>query len=236
MSLPSGQSGNMSYRNVGLGAKSRDYWWTVLFVDPLAMPLAAFLGRKRWFTADQITWLSFFIGIPMGLCYATGARWGLVAGGALWYLAFLTDCIDGKVARAMGTSSPKGKILDEIADGGRRLSGALGLTVYLYKVEDGNLFFLAVVYGLVAFYFGQISGETRPEPRTRAGSRWSEWLERHRLLPTPGAPDIAAIVFLIGPVTGYVVEALMIGDVAFGLGILAIMVRMAHRRTPPVAR
>ena len=215
-------------RAVELGAKARDYWWTVLFVDPIALPLAAFLGRKRWVTPNQVTWLSFFIGVPMGLAYATGERWGLVLGGVLWYLAFLTDCIDGKLARAMQVSSPKGKVLDEIADGGRRLSGALGLAVYLYKVEDGNLFFLAVVYGLFAFYFGQISGETRPEPSTRVGSGWSGWLARHRLLPTPGAPDIAALVFLIGPVTGLVVPALILGDVAFGVGILAVMGRMAR--------
>ncbi|MCA1708991.1 MAG: CDP-alcohol phosphatidyltransferase family protein, partial [Actinobacteria bacterium] len=163
-----------------------------------------------------------------GLAYACGERWGLILGGVLWYLAFLTDCVDGKLARALDMSSPKGRILDEIADGGRRLSGALGLTVYLYKTEPGSLFFLAVVYGLVAFYFGQISGGTRPEPQTRVGSGWSEWLARHRLLPTPGAPDIAAIVFLVGPVTGFVVEALIVGDIAFALGILAVMFRMAR--------
>lgn len=212
-----------------LGAKTRDYWWTVLFVDPIALPLAAFLGRKRWVTADQVTWLSFFIGVPMGLCYATGERWGLIAGGLLWYLAFLTDCVDGKLARAMGTSSPKGKILDEIADGGRRLSGALGLTIYLYKVEDGNLFLLAAAYGLLAFYFGQISGGTRPDPVTKVGSGWSAWLARHRLLPTPGAPDIAAMVFLLGPVTGLVAPALALGDAAFAVGILAVMLRMTRR-------
>ena len=212
-----------------LGAKKRDYWWTVLFVDPLALPLASYLGRKLWITADQVTWLSFFIGVPMGLAYATGERWGLIVGGVLWYFAFLTDCIDGKLARAMGTSSPKGKILDEIADGGRRLSGALGLAVYLYRVEEGATFFLAVAYGLLAFYFGQISGGTRPDPVTKVGSGWSEWLARKRLLPTPGAPDIAALVFLVGPVTGLVVPALIVGDVAFALGILAVMYRMARR-------
>jgi phosphatidylglycerophosphate synthase len=211
-----------------LGAKARDYWWTVLFVDPLALPMASFLGRKRWITADQMTWLSFFLGVPIGFAFATGERWGLVVGGLLWYLAFLTDCIDGKLARALGTSSPKGKILDEIADGGRRLSGSLGLAVYLWRVEDGATFFLAVAYGLLAFYFGQISGGTRPDPVTKTGSGWSEWLARKRLLPTPGAPDIAALVFLVGPVTGLVVPTLILGDAAFALGILAVMLRMAR--------
>lgn len=232
MSLPSGSQdqGAMGYENLprDLGAKPRDYWWTVLFVDPLALPAARFLARKRWVTADQVTWISFVLGVPMGVFYATGTRWGLVVGAILWYLAFFTDCIDGKLARALGTSSPMGKVLDEIADGGRRLSGSLGLTIYLWRVEAEPLFLLAAAYGLLAFYFGQISGGTRPEPDTRPGSGWSARLARHRLLPTPGAPDIAALVFLIGPVTGLVVPALWIGDVAFGLGILAVMVRAAR--------
>jgi phosphatidylglycerophosphate synthase len=211
-----------------LGAKPRDYWWTVLFVDPLALPAARFLGRKRWVTANQVTWISLGLGLPMGIFYATGTRGGLIVGGVLWYLAFFTDCIDGKLARALGTSSPKGKLLDELADGGRRLSGSLGLTIYLWRVEDEPLFLLAVVYGLAAFYFGQISGGTRLDPATRTGSSWSGWLARHRLLPTPGAPDIAAIVFLVGPVTGLVVPALWIGDAAFAVGILAVMVRAAR--------
>ena len=212
-----------------LGAKRRDYWWTVLFVDPLAFPLTRFLARKRWVSADAVTWISLFLGLPMGLFYATGERWGLIAGAVCWYLAFLTDCIDGKLARALQTSSPKGKVLDDIADGGRRLSGALGLTYHLYATEPGRAFLLAAAYGVLAFYFGQISGGTRAEDaRTRVGGRWSRWLARHRLLPTPGAPDIAALVFLVGPLTGAVVETLVIGDVAFTLGILAVMLRTAR--------
>lgn len=212
-----------------MGAKPRDYWWTVLFVDPIAFPLTKFLARKRWVGADAVTWISLFLGLPMGLFYATGERWGLIAGAVCWYLAFLTDCIDGKLARALQTSSPKGKILDEIADGGRRLSGALGLTYFLYLNEPGRAFLLGAAYGVLAFYFGQISGGTRPEEsRTRAGGRWSQWLARHRLLPTPGAPDIAALVFFVGPLTGVVVEALIIGDAAFAVGILAVMLRTAR--------
>jgi hypothetical protein len=224
------ESEGMGYAEVAreIGAKKRDYWWTVLFVDPLAFPATRFLARKRWVTPNQVTWISLGLGAPMGFFYATGTRWGLVVGGILWYVAFFTDCIDGKLARAMGISSPKGKLLDELADGGRRFSGALGLTIYLWRVEDEPTFLLATIYGLAAFYFGQISGGTRPEPVTKAGSGWSEWLARHRLLPTPGAPDVAAIVFLIGPVTGLVVPALWIGDVAFGIGILAVMARAAR--------
>lgn len=219
----------MSQSIAAQGAKKRDYWWTVLVIDPLAFPLANFLARKRWLSADQVTWLSLIVGVPMGLFYATGERWGLIAGAVCWFVAFLLDCVDGKLARALGTSSPKGAVLDDLADGSRRASGAFGLTVYLWRFEDGNLFLLAVGYGLLAFLFGQVSGGTRGEPKTAAGGRWTEALGRHRLLPTPGAPDVAAIAFFVGPIAGAVVPALIVADAAFSLAILAIMARMVFR-------
>ena len=37
------------------GAKKRDYWWTVLAVDPLAIPITRLLVRKRWSNPDEVT-------------------------------------------------------------------------------------------------------------------------------------------------------------------------------------
>ena len=138
---------------------------------------------------------------------------GLVVGAVLFYVSFLFDCVDGKVARALGTMSPDGVTLDQIADGARRASVSLGLAVYLWKVADPNgadgRFFWAVVYGFLAFYFGLISGGTRVEASTRVGSRWSQWLARHRLLPTPGAPDAGRNRFRHRSSIGWVVPCLV---------------------------
>ena len=214
-------------------AKSRDYWWTVLAVDPLAVPLARYLARKRWLSADQVTWVSMLLGLPVGLAYAFG--W-LIAGGALFYISFLFDCVDGKLARAFGTLGSHGQSLDIMADGARRASASLGLALYLYRYDGGGGFWWAVVYGILAFYFNQMSGGTREEPATKIGGRWSEALGRRRLLPTPGTPDVAALVFVIGPITGLVVPALAVGCAMLGVGILLLVYRFARRSrrgTPP---
>jgi CDP-alcohol phosphatidyltransferase len=215
------------------GAKRRDYWWTVLLVDPLAVPIARFIAERRLLSADQVTWISAVFGLPVGIAFAWGSRAGLVVGAVLFYVSFLLDCVDGKVARALGTMSAAGVTIDQIADGARRASASLGLTIYLWKVAQPNgsdgRFFWAVVYGLLAFYFGLISGGTRGEAATRAGSKWSQWLGRHRLLPTPGAPDAAGIVFVIGPLFGWVVPCLVIGCVMLGAGVVVTAMRLVRR-------
>jgi phosphatidylglycerophosphate synthase len=220
-------------QRVTVPAKDRDYWWTVLAVDPIALPLARWLAAGRRMTADQATLLSVALAVPVGFAYATGTRLGLAAGALLFYLAFVFDCIDGKLARALGTTSARGQTLDEIADATRRVSAGGGLAVYLWRVSEGPAFWLAVVYLALAFFFAQVSGGTRAQPQTALGGRWSRALARRRLLPTPGTPDVGAIVFIFGPLTGLVAPALVIGDLLLGVAILLVLKRLlrAERAT-----
>ena len=215
------------------GAKKRDYWWTVLAIDPLAVPLTRWIARRKLLTADQVTVLSALPGIAMGASFATATRTGLIVGGILFYVSFLLDCIDGKLARALGTLNPKGKTLDEMADGARRAAGSIGLAIALFRAaqpdgSDGR-FWWAIAYGLLAFYFAVLSGGTRPEPQTKVGSRWSESLARHRLLPTPGTPDIAALVFFFGPLFDVVYPTLIVGCSLLAVGILLLIMRLFRR-------
>ena len=209
-----------------VGAKPLDYWWTVFAVDPLAIPLTRRLTKVAWATPDRITIASIILGLPTGVAFASGTRIGLIAGALLFYASFLLDCVDGKLARALGVSSPRGKVLDDLGDGARRVSAALGLAFYLWSGEGGASFWLAVILGFMALYFALISGGTREEPKTGLGSRWAEALARRRLLPTPGTPDVGALVFVIGPLTGLVVPALIVGDALFAVAILLTVYRL----------
>ena len=209
------------------GAKKRDYWWTVLAVDPLAVPLTRLLAARRWLTPDGVTLVALLLGLPVGLAYASGTRAGLVVGAVLFYLSFVFDCVDGKLARMLGSSSPRGKALDTLADSGRRASACIGLSVYLWRAPEvaTRAVWWAFLFGILSFYFMEISGAERAEPSTRIGSRWSEALARRRLLPTPGMPDVSALVFVIGPLTGLVVPAL-----GLGLAMLAVAFAITVRR------
>lgn len=195
------------------GAKKRDYWWTVLATDPVALPLVRFLARRRWLSPDQVTLIALLSGLAVGGFFALGTRLWLAVGGVVFYGAFVFDCVDGKLARALGVTSRRGEALDHLADGGRRASASLGLTVYVWRAEDlgGACVFIVIAYAILAYYFLEISGADKAEPVAGLGGRWSRALARHRLLPNPGMPDVQAIVFVLGPVTGLVIPALGVG-------------------------
>lgn len=204
------------------GAKKLDYWWTVLAVDPVALPLVRLLARRRWLTPDQVSFVSLVIGVAVGPVFATGARAGLIVGAVLFYLSFMFDCVDGKLARATGISSPKGELLDRIGDGARRASAGIGLTYFLWRTTDNGDWLWAAAFAILAAYFMEISGGAeRGEPRGAI----AQALARRRLLPNPGMPDVSAIVYVVGPLTSWVVPALWVGIVLVVIGISRVLLK-----------
>jgi hypothetical protein len=240
------------------GAKKRDYWFTVLLTDPIATPLADFLAKRRWLTPNQVTTLALLAGLSVGFFFATAEPWGLAVGGVIFYVAFVLDCTDGKLARATGITSDRGQALDALADGGRRASALLGLGVAFWRVIqagtclpggpglrsfDHNIFegprllcldapnhyvmgmALVLVYAVVAYYFLEISGAEKGDPPGGVRGKWSQALAKRRLLSTPGMPDVQAIVFIFGPITGFVVPALYVGIAMVSVAILLTVIR-----------
>lgn len=242
------------------GAKKRDYWFTVLFADPLATPLAGFLARRRWLTPNQVTIAALIAGLSVGFFFASADTISLIIGGVMFYVAFVLDCTDGKLARATRITSTKGQALDALADGGRRASATLGLAIAFWRVEhefhcfgpglrafdriptdlsggatgvdcsalvlgwhDGVA--LAVIYGVLAYFFLEISGAEKGDPAGGVRGKWSQALATRRLLPTPGMPDVQAVVFIFGPITGFVVPALYLGIAMVSVGIVLTVIR-----------
>ena len=232
----------MSFDAHAGGEKKRDYWWTVLFTDPIAIPLSRFLAKRKWLTPDQVTILALILGVAVGFFFATGERWGLIVGGLVFYAAFIVDCVDGKLARALGVTSERGKALDALADGARRASASLGLFMNLWMRDDlirgpTALDTLRVHYELpmalyivLAYYFLEISGAEKAPAEGGVRGRWSQALASRRLLPNPGMPDVQAIVFILGPITGFVIPALWLG---IAMVVVAILLTVRRRlRTP----
>jgi phosphatidylglycerophosphate synthase len=204
------------------GAKSRDYWWTVLAVDPVALPVVRLLTRHRWLSPDQVSLVSLFIGVAVGPMFATATRAGLVVGAVLFYLSFMFDCVDGKLARATGIASSRGELLDRIGDGARRASAGIGLSYYLWRTAEDGDWLWAAVFAILAAYFMEISGGAERGEPTGSIARA---LARRRLLPNPGMPDVSALVYVIGPLTPWVVPALWVGIVLVVLGIARVLAK-----------
>lgn len=205
------------------GAKKRDYWWTVLIVDPVAIPLTRVLAKRRWMTPDEVTIVSLILGLLTGLFFAVGDRWALITGGVVYYASFVLDCVDGKLARSLNISSERGHALDQMSDSARRASAAVGIVTYLvYSAEAVQLHEIVLVaaFGVVSAYFIEISGAERGDGGGGIRGRWSAALAKRRLLPTPGMPDVSALVYVLGPITGYVIPTLYVGLAMVLAGIL----------------
>lgn len=212
----------MSTPAAPIGAKKRDYWWTVLATDPVSVPIVGWLTRHRLLTPDQVTIVALVLGLAVGPVFALGTRLALVIGALLFYLAFVFDCVDGKLARALGVSSARGEALDHLADGGRRASASLGIAIWLWRAHGvpAHDVWWAVVYIVLAYYFLEISGAEKAKPGDGVGGRVARALARRRLLPNPGMPDVQAVVFIIGPLAGYEVQALWVGIAMVSAAIL----------------
>jgi phosphatidylglycerophosphate synthase len=96
--------------------KSRDAWWTVLLVDPLAARLVRLVAPYRWITPNMLSSVAFVLGMGAAACFAMQDRWWLVAGALLFHLSFIVDCMDGKIARLNDTGSMFGAWFDFIFD------------------------------------------------------------------------------------------------------------------------
>jgi phosphatidylglycerophosphate synthase len=95
--------------------KAADGFFTTFFVSPYSKYIARWAAR-RGFTPNQVTTVSLLIGLLAAAAFATGERWGLIAGAVLLQMAFTTDCVDGQLARYTRQFSKLGAWLDSVFD------------------------------------------------------------------------------------------------------------------------
>jgi phosphatidylglycerophosphate synthase len=124
------QAANVDEDNVLLDSavKSVDGFFTTFFVSPYSRHVARWAAR-RGLTPNQVTAASFLLGILSAACFATGERWGLIAGAVLLQVAFMTDCVDGQLARYTRQFSQFGAWLDATFDRAKEYLVFAGLAI-----------------------------------------------------------------------------------------------------------
>ena len=129
--------------------KERDSWLTVYLVDPIAVRLVRLIANRTSITPNQLTVAALFLGLGAAVCFAFGYWQLLLLGAALYYVCFLVDCTDGKLARLTGSESLFGAWMDYVSDRFRVLVCVVALMGGQYR-ETGNVAFvwlaLAVVF------------------------------------------------------------------------------------------
>jgi phosphatidylglycerophosphate synthase len=108
--------------------KSTDGFFTTFFVSPYSKYIARWAAR-RGLTPNQVTTVSMLLGALAAAGFATGERWGLVAGAILLQVSFTTDCVDGQLARYTRQFSTLGAWLDSVFDRGKEYLAFAGLAI-----------------------------------------------------------------------------------------------------------
>ncbi|MEV0581667.1 CDP-alcohol phosphatidyltransferase family protein [Nonomuraea sp. NPDC050310] len=174
-----------SLADVHATRKRKDAWWTVLAVDPLACPLTRIIASRTRLTPNQITVFSLILGMAAAGCFAADR---LIAGAILFYLSFLVDCVDGKIARLKGTGTPFGLWLDYVGDRLRVVACAAGLSYGQYALTGEVMFVVMGAAVAVLDLFRYVNApqmkrvrEELPEGTRAAKGRWARRLARRRM-------------------------------------------------------
>lgn len=131
--------------------KETDAWSTVLFADPFAAPLAKLLSHTP-IHPNVVTFASL---VPVLACtyfFWKGDPLSLLWGGLLFWLSWIFDCTDGKLARLTGKFSQFGGKLDVFIDTIRKLIAFAALTWGVFRVS-GLVWGLLTAAGVV-FHYG----------------------------------------------------------------------------------
>jgi hypothetical protein len=115
--------------------KSVDGFFTTFFVSPYSRYLARWAAR-RGLTPNQVTTASIVLGVLSAACFASGERWGLIAGAVLLQVAFTTDCVDGQLARYTRRFSQLGAWLDATFDRAKEYLVFAGLAIGADRAGD----------------------------------------------------------------------------------------------------
>lgn len=134
--------------------KPRDAWVTKVLFDSLAVPLSYFLG-KLGVHPNAITISSLLVAV---LAFALMAFFDLpniffLLFALLFYLSFLLDCIDGKVARLTGKKSEFGAKLDSKTDNITKILFLVGYVIGPLKEIWLIAFLIVLVHYILHYLF-----------------------------------------------------------------------------------
>jgi phosphatidylglycerophosphate synthase len=146
----SGQRQRFTLDDVRTTYKRKDAWWTVLLVDPVAARITVPLANRTSITPNQISFVSFLLGIGAATAFAQGDHPMLALGALLYHVSFVLDCCDGKIARLKGTGSAFGMWLDFSFDQYKFWICAAGLAYGQYA-RTGDVRFLWLALFLAFF-------------------------------------------------------------------------------------
>lgn len=221
--------------------KRTDAWWAVLVVDHLALPVLALLVRFPWVTPMRVTVVGAGFGVAAVGSFGTGH---LLLGAILFELRFFADCLDGKLARVKGLTSPRGAFLDLTMDV-VLISSAMGALGWHLSRSPAQMplelpaactVACLILFWLILYDLDHPAVHSAHQvPRESALGRWRR---HHRLVRSPGTIEVETGLLFIAPLIGnawLLTASFVAASAYYVVASVHLFVKLLRRSSPPTA-
>ncbi len=138
---------NMGRVRLRMANRANDGFFSVFFLRKFSKILT-WLAVKVGATPNQVTLISFAIGLYSAYSFSLDGFWNLFLGAVLLQLSIIVDCVDGELARYTRKFSQLGAWLDAVTDRVKEYMVFLGLAMGADK-EGRDLWIPAIAMMLI---------------------------------------------------------------------------------------
>jgi len=138
---------NMGRLRLKMANRANDGFYSVFFLRKFSK-LLTWLAVRVNATPNQVTLISFAIGLYSALCFTKGTFSQTLLGAFLLQLSIIVDCVDGELARYTRKFSKLGAWLDAVTDRVKEYMVFLGLAIGAEK-SGQDLWIAALVMMLI---------------------------------------------------------------------------------------
>ena len=138
---------NMGNLRLKMANRANDGFYSVIFLRKFSK-LLTWLAVRVNATPNQVTLISFAIGLYSAFCFTKGTFSQTLLGAALLQLSIIVDCVDGELARYTRKFSKLGAWLDAVTDRVKEYMVFLGLAIGAEK-SGQDLWIPALVMMLI---------------------------------------------------------------------------------------
>jgi len=208
------------------GSLKIDAFTTRILVDPIAVPLVVLCSKNKSVTPNRITLLAFGAGAISAWMFYSGS---FIYGATWYYIFWLLDSIDGKLARLTRNFHPHGAFFDFVVD--RTIVSAMSFGITTVFVRDGMLTEAALMGVFVLVFLmkdvldlklREVSARDGKWQASQADDGDSVWvLAKYRVHFKPGQIMSCFLAFLVAPLSSKYEPVLSIAIVLVLISILS---------------
>jgi phosphatidylglycerophosphate synthase len=138
---------NMGALRLRMANRANDGFYSVFFLRKFSK-LLTWLAVRIKATPNQVTLISFAVGLYSAFCFAQGSFRQIILGAVLLQLSITIDCVDGELARYTRQFSQLGAWLDAVTDRVKEYMVFMGLAIGAEK-NGKDLWIPAIVMMLI---------------------------------------------------------------------------------------